>query len=206
MFTDPSLILARVRHRHEPARRAAFVVVPEDHGIRFALEGPDPAQDYLWDRRHLSREQALDANKLLCSSDPSGTADLAALAREAESYRFVWSVGRQGCNHRKLSQHYPVLLPRGRRSTNNAMTATPVRLLPRQGRARPPLAGAAVGAGGAVGAGASFGVAGTDSSVTGDVSPDAAAGISRGGASMLSRQALSSFQVSTPNACSSASS
>ncbi len=65
MFTDPSLILARVRHRHEPARPAAFVVVPQDHGIRFALEGPDPAQDMQWDRRYLSREQALDANTLL---------------------------------------------------------------------------------------------------------------------------------------------
>jgi hypothetical protein len=44
------------------------------------------------------------------------------------------------------------------------------------------------------------------SSVTRDVSPEAAAGISKDGAPMLSRQTLSNSQVSTSIACSSASS
>jgi hypothetical protein len=123
MFTDPSLILARVRHRHEPARRAAFVVVPEDHGIRFALEGPDPVQDYLWDRRYLSREQVLDANTLLCSSDPSGTADLSALAREVESYRFVWSVGRHEPHEGMVDLTYHATLDAARRRAT-ALEAT----------------------------------------------------------------------------------
>ena len=123
MFTDPSLILARVRHRHEPARPAAFVVVPQDHGIRFALEGPDPAQDMQWDRRYLSREQALDANTFLCSSDPSGTVDLAALARQAESYCFVWSVGRHEPHEGMIDLTYHATLDAARRRAT-ALEAT----------------------------------------------------------------------------------
>jgi hypothetical protein len=94
MFAEPSIPLARVCPPDEPRLPLSFVVVPTDRGNQFALEGPDPAHHNAWTRRLLTRDQVKNANALLAPRDTKAKVDLFALALFAETWRFVWTVGR----------------------------------------------------------------------------------------------------------------
>jgi hypothetical protein len=94
MFAEPSIPLARVCPIDQPSLPLSFVVVPTDRVNLFAIEGPDPAHDNAWTRRLMTREQLKNANALLAPRDTKAKVDLFALALFAETWRFVWTVGR----------------------------------------------------------------------------------------------------------------
>lgn len=95
MFVEPSIPLTRVALIDDPSRQLSFVVVPTDSEPEFALEGPDPSQDFAWTRTTLSREQLQNAESFLRTLSPvKSPMDLWSLSLYARTWNFVWSVSR----------------------------------------------------------------------------------------------------------------
>lgn len=98
----PSVSLAPVRYLVKPnvplvlvGSLSRLVVVPTDDAVRFAIEGPDPANDDRITQQFITRDSAYNVSSFLRPFDyEDSSTDLDALVSQAEHYRFVWTVAR----------------------------------------------------------------------------------------------------------------